>query len=121
VNPFEWYLIGAAIIGSGSYFAGYQGGRTAHDREARRQRHHRDRLSLARSADRRSGVDDTVTTRGLADIPGRPFNRMALADVDHRVVGFWRPEDGGQPTAEQRMRAQEANAHYRYPPDGGAV
>ena len=108
MNPLEWYLLGAAIIGSTGYFAGYQGGRLAHEREQRRQRN--------RSA--RQMSRETATMRGLVDLPD--------PDASTARARYWRPEDGGQPTAEQRMAARAANAKYQrgdvsLPKDGGAV
>lgn len=110
MNPLEWYLIGAVIIGAAGYFAGYQGGRSAAEREQRRQRNR-----LARQ--------DGSTTRGLVDLPqGLSYTPREATAVDTQ---FWRPEDGGQPTAEQRMNARAANAKFvrgdiSLPKDGGA-
>lgn len=113
MNPLEWYLIGAVIVGATGYFAGYQGGRSAAEREQRRQRNR-----LARQDGRQ-----TVTTRGLVDLPkGLGYTPREAHAVDTQ---FWRPEDGGQPTAEQRMNARAANAKFvrgdiSLPKDGGA-
>ena len=111
MNPLEWYLVGTAIVGSGSYFAGWQGGRAEADRERRRQRN---RLA-------RGSVRDTATVRGLVDLPD-PDQKPLDTKPDTK---YWRPGDEGQPTAEQRMAARAANAKYRsgdvtLPKDGGA-